>query len=321
MRLPPTRRWPALILLLACTAEAEPFQTRDQNPLLTDLGLPVSLPAQVQSRPVFVAVLDVHWSNTDVEQRAADERLSVDAEMRDLRLSLHWSLGPHWSLQATLPYRYLGGGVLDSFIDGWHDAFGMREGARPLHPPDAFRVRYLRDDVVLADWTTSESGFGNLSLYLGRQLVAHERVQATFWLSTKLPTSRFSQWGSDTLDVSAILSAALNASPRVRFFGQAAATYFEQDRALRGLQKRAAWSTTLGTSVRTWRALSLRLQLDAHTALLDSPLDFLDDAVVLTVGGTYDFGPWRMEVGVSEDIAVDHSPDVVFLLGVHYRAR
>ncbi|HKQ31266.1 MAG TPA: DUF3187 family protein, partial [Burkholderiales bacterium] len=58
-------------------------------------------------------------------------------------------------------------------------------------------------------------------------------------------------------------------------------------------------------------------QLDAHTSAYDSNLDFLGDAVVLTVGGDYRFSSgWRLDLGVSEDIAVEHSPDVVFVIGV-----
>jgi hypothetical protein len=66
-----------------------------------------------------------------------------------------------------------------------------------------------------------------------------------------------------------------------------------------------------------WRGLSLKAQIDAHTAAFDSDLDFLGDAIVLTVGGDYRFtSGWLMDIGVSEDIAVEHSPDVVFVLSV-----
>jgi hypothetical protein len=46
-------------------------------------------------------------------------------------------------------------------------------------------------------------------------------------------------------------------------------------------------------------------------------LDFLGDAVVLTVGGDYRFeSGWRFDVAVSEDIAVESASDVVFVFGL-----
>jgi long-subunit fatty acid transport protein len=48
--------------------------------------------------------------------------------------------------------------------------------------------------------------------------------------------------------------------------------------------------------------------------VLDTGIEELDgDAVVLTFGGTYrTTGGWQFDVGVSEDVEVDASPDVVF---------
>jgi hypothetical protein len=72
-----------------------------------------------------------------------------------------------------------------------------------------------------------------------------------------------------------------------------------------------------GVGVQVWRGLSLKAQIDAHTAVYDSDLDYLSDAVVLTVGGDYLFqSGWRLDLGVSEDLAVEHSPDVVFVAGI-----
>ena len=59
-------------------------------------------------------------------------------------------------------------------------------------------------------------------------------------------------------------------------------------------------------------------QLDAHSAVFDeAELDFLGDALVLTFGGDYSFeSGWRLDVAVSEDIAVESTSDVVFLFGL-----
>ncbi len=69
-------------------------------------------------------------------QSQGDEALLVDAETREARVTLQRPVDGHggfaWQLQ--LPYRYTGGGSLDSFIDSWHDTFGLPDGARSALP-------------------------------------------------------------------------------------------------------------------------------------------------------------------------------------------
>ena len=73
-----------------------------------------------------------------------------------------------------------------------------------------------------------------------------------------------------------------------------------------------------GIGWRAWRGLELKAQLDAHTAVFDeTDVDFLGDALVLTVGGDYRFASgWQLDIAVSEDIAVESASDVVFVFGL-----
>ena len=75
------------------------------------------------------------WSS-----KAATETLIVDAETREARLTLQAPLSDRFAFQLQLPYRYTGAGNLDGFIDGWHDAFGLPDGARSQLPSDAIDI-------------------------------------------------------------------------------------------------------------------------------------------------------------------------------------
>jgi hypothetical protein len=74
-----------------------------------------------------------------------------------------------------------------------------------------------------------------------------------------------------------------------------------------------------GTTWKAWRGLELTAQLEANTAVMDTGTDLDGDAVVLTLGGRYrtDAG-WAFACGFSEDLQVNASPDIVFLLGVRH---
>ena len=52
---------------------------------------------------------------------------------------------------------------------------------------------------------------------------------------------------------------------------------------------------------------------------MDTGTDLDGDAVVLTLGGRYRTNSgWVCDFGFSEDLLIDASPDIVFLLGVRH---
>ena len=56
---------------------------------------------------------------------------------------------------------------------------------------------------------------------------------------------------------------------------------------------------------------------EANTAVMDTGTDLDGDAVVLTIGGRHRTNSgWVFDFGFSEDLQIDASPDIVFVLGV-----
>lgn len=301
-------------------AEAEPFRVRDQNPFLAGFGLPSPMPTRLAGEQArgWSGGLDLFWGSTALVQQSGSETLIVDAETREARLTLQAPISGRFSFQLQLPYRYTGAGNLDSFIDGWHDAFGLPDGARSQLPSDDINITYTRDRSRGLSMTSSASGLADVQASLGYDVIASERSALTAWLDVKLPTGDVDKLtGSGATDVSLILAGERLLDKYWSWFGQASVTWLGEGDLLSYRQRSVVWSGLVGMSGRVWRGLSLKGQLDAHTAAFDSDLDFLNEAIVFTVGGEYRFASgWRMDLGVSEDLAVEHSADVVFLFGV-----
>ena len=295
-----------------------PFLVRDQNPLLAGFGLPTAMPTRLPLKSLSGGI-DLSWGSTALVQEQGNETLLVDAETREARLTLQGSFTSTrigWQLQ--LPYRYTGGGNLDSFIDSWHDTLGLPDGARSGLPSDQIGIAYTRAGTRRLNINSSVSGLGDIQAALGYQLPNPKGALLTAWLTIELPTGDADKLtGSGGTDVSLLLAGQRGLGERWSVFGQAAATHLGDGDLLTDQQRSVVWSGMAGVSVETWRGLSLKAQIDAHTAVYDSDLDFFSDAVVLTVGGDYLFDSgWRLDLGVSEDLAVERSPDVVFLIGV-----
>ncbi len=305
-------------VLLSPLAAADPFPARDLNPLLSGFGLPSALPARISGDSRSFAT-DFNWASTSLAQRAGPEQLIVDAEIRELRATLGrtWSNG--FAAQLEIPYRYTGGGVLDAAIDSWHDAFGLSEGARATMPKDRIRIAYARGSTMLLDMQTSADGIGDIALDVGRSLYSTTSGATAVWLSIKLPTGdadRFS--GSGATDVSLAIAGDYVLGENWSLFVQAGVTRLGRGERFAQLQQDIVWSGLAGIGWRAWRGLELKAQLDVHTAVFDeTDVDFLGDATVLTFGGDYRFASgWRLDLAVSEDIAVESASDVVFVLGL-----
>jgi Protein of unknown function (DUF3187) len=306
------------LLLVSTSAAADPFATRDLNPLLAGFGLPSALPARVAGESWTLAA-DLNWASTSLVQRVDTEQLIVDAETREARVTVGRSWSNGFAAQLQIPYRYTGGGVLDSAIDSWHDFFGLPEGARAAMPQDRIRIAYARGSAVLLDVDSSADGLGDISLDVGRSLYSARSGAAAVWLSIKLPTGDADRLtGSGATDVSLAIAGEHALGEKWSVFGQAGVTRLGDGERLQAQQQDIVWSGLAGIGWRAWRGLELKAQLDAHSAVFDeTDLDFLGDAVVLTVGGDYRFASgWQLDVAVSEDIAVESASDVVFLFGL-----
>jgi len=304
--------------LSSTTVAAQPFPTRDLNPLLAGFGLPSALPARVAGDSWSLAT-DLNWASTSLAQGADSEQLIVDAETREMRVTIGRSWPSGFAAQLEVPYRYTGGGVLDDAIDSWHDFFSLPEGARSTMPTDRIRIVYQRAGATLLDVDSSVSGLGDASLHFGYSVRSTSATAAAAWLSIKVPTGDADRLtGTGATDVSLSIAGEHGLSEDWSVFGQASVTRLGDGDRLSALQRDVAWSGFAGVGWHAWRGLHLKAQIDAHTAAFeDTDLDFLGDAVVLTVGGDYRFeSGWRFDVAVSEDIAVESASDVVFVFGL-----
>jgi hypothetical protein len=315
---------PALASLLASVllpsiAAAEPLPTTNQNPFLAAVGLPAPLPSTINAGSTQLTAT-LNWASTAIVDSDADEILIVDAESRELRMAFTHSFSERLALRVELPYLYTGPGVLDGFIDDFHDAFGFSEGDRPLFRRDQLTLWYLRSgQPSYVNRTTSTDGLGDLTISLGSSLVQTERSALTAWLTIGAPTASSGAYVADTNDwkFSATLAAQHRFAQRLSTFAQASATGHTGDGVF-DVQKRVIWSGHVGLDFAVTRRVTLTTQAQAHSSPFSgSDLQFLQDAIVLTVGGTIQAtDSLAVHLALSEDVKVEASPDAVLVLGM-----
>jgi hypothetical protein len=310
----------AALVVLAPPARAadDPLRVRDQNPLIRGIYLPLPAP-MVGEGDGWLVTTGVQWSNTVNIELEPGEQLYVDAETVELDLGVARAAGA-WRFRAGLPVIWRGAGTLDSFIDTWHDVFGLPDGNRPLVPKNDYDVRYARagrSTVVVQDGTS----IGDLHLEAGRVLVANEGSELVGWVGAELPTGSESRsTGNGGVDFAGWLSGRVALGERVDLSGQAGVVAPGGDGPVPAAD--VAGFGTLALGWRLGQSFTAIAQLDAHSSLADdTSTDFLGEALVLTLGGRIRLKSGAaFEAGVSEDVLVDHSPDVVFHFGWRWPA-
>lgn len=305
--------WIMLIAPACGDAAATPFPVVDQNPLTRGFYHPLPTAARWDPADAGSQLL-LTVANTSNMNRRGDERLLVDTESTELRWVWNEDLDSSWRLRASLPVVHYGGGVLDPLIDGWHKMLGLAGDSRAYRPEDAFAIEYSGGDTNI-QVDRSYTGVGDMSVELGRQLLVERTMAVSVWGGVEMPTgSAKNLTGDGAFDVGLWFSGDWRPRRDLSFAATLGGTKQGPGKLLDA--QRANW-VGFQSVVARWDSsanLYLQAQLDVHDSYVTSTrIPLLGPATILTFGGGYRMlSGWRVGLSVSEDVAVNTSPDVVF---------
>lgn len=325
MRIP--GQWPTfsifalLVPALSAAGPFDPLPTVNQSPFAQLYGLPGPASPRLLERGAIQARVTFEAASHFFSAGNGTERLTLDGETHRTAVTVKYrSETAEWGLE--IPYLSHSGGFLDSFIEGWHDFFGLPDGGRPETARDQLRYVYARDGTDRLRLTRPTHGIGDVRLLAGWPLSVGQ-TDVALRASLKLPTGDTAALhGSGAPDFAAWASAgcaSAHCTGRWGWNASAGALVLGRGDVLRDQQRRLAAFGSLGGGWRAWPAIVLKAELRAHTAFYDdtglAPLG--STAWQLVMGGTWLLrGETTLDIAVSEDIRVDTAPDVSFLLSV-----
>lgn len=303
---------------LAGTAQASAFfPTFNQGALQRNATLPALGEAHVLAPGDSSWYGAVDLTTEYYSDANATESVLEDGESTRIALSYRGGFEGGWEWNAQLPVLVLGGGFLDSMIEGWHDTFGLPNGGRELAARDQYHYRYVRGGATLLDVTDSGTQLGDLRLGAGWRLNDVSVLRAQL----KLPTGEGGKLGGGNTGLALWLDHALGFAPGSHWSGYVSAggSWSDESDVLPQLQQQGAGFGGVGLSYRATDALSLTSQLYAHTALFkDTELNGLSDPGLQFVLGL----AWKLSRAVQfnlafqEDPIVASSPDFSLHFGV-----
>jgi hypothetical protein len=316
-------RLPALPLLALLTLPsltfASPLQTRNEAALSRFALLPVLGEVQLAPLRGTAMNLQLDLSNEFYLDPAGRESVRLDGETLNLKLHAYQRLDAHWELGLRLSLLDAGGGFMDSFIENWHDWFGLPNGRREQLPQDEYRYQILRDGEVLIDQGEQSTGLGDSQLLLG-----YQAQEGRVWRAAlKLPTGEADRLSGGSWGLAAWVDQALPFADAGRWRGQLSLGAAAQETvgALDAFQRPAHAFGQLALQVQLWGPLSGLGQLYAHSPLYKTlESDVADPGLQLALGGRWTLNAnWAVDLAFQEDLIVNASPDFSLLLGLRYR--
>ena len=300
------------------------FQQRSQHVYNAVFGLPVVAPRLVQTLE-WQASLE--YSNQFAGGTAGSENLVLDGETARLTLNHRQRLSACWQLEATVPFISHDGGIFDRAIDDWHSFFGLPDGNRDSVEFNRLLYQYSDQEGVRQSITRPQSGIGDVQLAVQRALGCYATADSTaadamIRVGIKLPTGNPNELrGSGEVDLFADWQSPIWNNGGRWHAGVALGVLVNGKTDRFADQRNVAVYGSVGAQFALHHKFRLIAQLDAHSAFYKSGLTELGDpAVNLAVGARYLPGSsYTFELSISEDVAIDTTPDIVARLALTYR--
>jgi len=292
-----------LILCLASTSslagqgdDAAFFQQRSQNAYNAVFGLPTVAPRLVRTAEWQISV---EHSNQYAGGDAGNERLLLDGS----------------------------GGVFDDSIDNWHQYFGFPDANRDTTAFDNLTYYYADGVGIRHNVARAQSGVGDIRLAVQHSLkcsagIYQPRAQNMVRVGIKLPTGNPAELrGSGTVDAFVDWQSPVWEPLPQLHTGMAMGVLVNGPTNRFAKQRPIVGYGSLGAQIVVHRKFRLIAQIDAHSGFYESNLVELGNtAVNLAVGFRYLFdNDYTFEISISEDLAIDTTPDIVARLALIYR--
>lgn len=301
-----------------------PFQIRNYNPFVQIHGIPyigeASTLAKGESRVNLIYALS---SNYAIEQTETEtETLLIDGESTNVTFSYARGIGKSLQLAVYLPYVKYDAGNLDGFINDWHETFNMQQGGRDLAPINRLRFLYIRNDIVQMDFVSNSEGLGDISLNAQLALgdpANTKKESSAVAINLKLPTGDSASFqGSGAFD----LAVWYKHEKKTQLFDSSSGYFYSTGILFMGkgdvlpdMQKTAVFMVGGGYGLNIGKFFGLKAQLDYHSPFYSST-EFNElggHSLQLVLGASVFFTKTiKLDLGLSEDLIIDASPDVVF---------
>ena len=293
-------------------AVAMPLRLVNLNPFFIPYGVPVSVGTRTMPPGSSELTFAVDTASYLSGAASGSEGLLLDGETYRTSLMVRRGFRPRWEYFLELSAVGHHGGLFDSFIEGWHDFFGLPQGGRDVAPRDRLALIYGDGAGTRVNRRQDAFSLGDLVLGVGYAVPEwpFRNDGLTIRGHVKIPTGNagaFAGLGRLSTSLWAETSGALPWSTTSRAWLYTATLGVLVAEPPKRLSRVGDPFIGFGRASVTWRALSrlnLTVQVDVHSSpYRSSNLDVLaDPVIILGFGGSVQVtDKATLEIAVTED--------------------
>ncbi|MCT4601837.1 MAG: DUF3187 family protein [Marinifilum sp.] len=319
-----------IILSFACRCYAqnvvEPFHTHNQSPLVHFFGFPNNYGGKVLEQKEFVFGNYFNIANNATSTKLRNEAIYLDGEMYRNEIVLRYGLLKKLQVEFTLPLVKHSTGIMDPFISGWHEAFGLPGKAREIMPEYGLTYMYRENETIRLNMSNSKIEIGDISFRISTPLLKKKTHLLSLGGFVKFATGEKKELiGSGTNDFGVHLSGRFIPEKKEKGFTcfySGGYMRIGSGAVLSKLITKDIVFGNLGLAYQLSRKWIPKVQFDFHTGFYKNSLakQLEKESIQLVIGTDYLLSDkLNLSISFTEDFIVNTAPDFVVQLGVSYK--
>lgn len=130
-------------------------------------------PRTAETTPVGRLRLELTTEYSSMFENGTDgsSRVLFDGEILRVGVALRTGISPTTDVEVELPVSYASSGFLDSFIESWHELFGLPNGGRESRDEGEYDMRVRVDGQQVYALEGDELAFGDVPIVVTQRIV------------------------------------------------------------------------------------------------------------------------------------------------------
>lgn len=320
----------ALLLwcLLGQVAYGDVLRDRDNGPLTGIFGVPDSTESgYLLDKGSSAWEFSMTHASHSIDNALLYEVLYLDGETNRVEFRYRKGITEKLEVGIDIPYVQHMAGSLDSFIDDFHQLFGMPEGHRPSRGKNVLEFHFTDTEGQAFNIGDDTGGIGDARIFGGWQLHDSLGHKIALRFGVKLPTADSKHLhGSGGTDISLGVAGDVIyflGYKRLNGFYRAHIVHLGEPEYLAHRHKEWVGFVSAGVGLQVSERVKLLLQAAARTSPYESQIRNIGDtSTTVTFGTNIQLNKeFQLSFGITEDADVSSAPDVAFQLALRYRGN
>ena len=304
----------------------EPFPTRNLGPLVHFFGVPTNNGGEIIQKNQFRFSNFLNVANNATSNQLEDEAIYLDGEMYRNDIQFRFGVGSGWQIGVSIPIVKHSGGVMDPFISGWHDTFGLPGKARETMADYNLTYMYRENNETVVMMNQKEMEIGDISFSISKSVINKNLHKLAVRSFVKVSSGKKDRLvGSGTNDYGVQLLGTIRpVSTQKKFSWFYSAGYLKVgDGALLDNQiSKNVFFGNFGSAYYLNSKWIPKVQIDFHSRFYKKSImkQLGKKSAQLIIGTDYFINRnLNLSASFSEDLIVNTAPDFVVQFGITYQ--